>query len=272
MPKIITIEDLSDDRLEDFRSVRDRDLAGRRQLFMVEGEVPLRTLIAHGRFQTTAVLLAAKRVDGLADALAELSPEVPVYVSDQATVEAVVGFKMHRGVMACGQRPERSDYRVVLDSLPAQAERLILGEAVGNTDNMGALFRNGAAFAVSALCFDQQSCDPLYRKSIRVSAGQALAIPFSRDGDIVDLIQSVQASGFTVAALTPGAQAQPIKSWRDRPERIALMVGAEGPGLTERALTAADLQLAIPMHRSVDSLNVATAAAVALHELQTSAS
>ena len=118
------------------------------------------------------------------------------------------------------------------------------------------------------MLLDSQSCDPLYRKAIRVSSGQALALPFCRGGEILDIISSVRAAGFTVAALTPRHQARPIKQWVDLPERLALLVGAEGPGLSAAALAAADCCLSIPMAANVDSLNVATSVAVAMHTLQ----
>ena len=267
MPKWIAVDDLMEPGLEPFRSVRDRDLAGRADLFMVEGEVALRVLVAHGRFDLEGLLLSERRVQSLRPLLSELPDHVPVYVIDHDATEAVVGFKMHRGIMGCGRRRPSPSPEQLLSGLVGEHMRVVLTEAVSNTDNMGGIFRNVAAFGGSAIFVDQQSCDPLYRKAIRVSSGQALALPFCRGAEILGMIAAVQAAGFTVAALTPHEQALPVKDWRP-PERVALLVGAEGPGLTEAALMAADCRLSIPMAATVDSLNVATSVAVAMHTLQ----
>lgn len=235
---------------------------------MVEGEVALRVLVQYGRFQLTSLLLSERRVTGLKPLLDGLPEDLPIHVIAHHEIEAVVGFKMHRGVLGCGQRMPCSSPQELLSSLPTDARRLVLAEAVSNTDNMGGLFRNMAAFGGAAALLDHQSCDPLYRKAIRVSSGQSLALPFSRGGHILELMQTVQAEGFTVAALTPDASALSIKDWADRPEKIAIMVGAEGPGLSAAALAAADVAISIPMASAVDSLNVATSLAVAMHALQ----
>ncbi len=235
---------------------------------MVEGEVALRALVQYGRFPLTSVLLSDRRVAGLKDLLDELPDTLPIHVIAHQEIEAVVGFKMHRGVLGCGQRVPSASARALLGTLPTGTQRLVLAEAVSNTDNMGAIFRNVAALGGAAVLLDHQSCDPLYRKAIRVSSGQTLALPFSRGGQILELIEAVRDEGFVVAALTPSAEAVPIMDWGDRPEKIALMVGAEGPGLSAAALTAADLAMSIPMAPTVDSLNVATSLAVAMYGLQ----
>ena len=268
VPNLNWVEDVTDSGLEPFRSVRDRDLAGRANLFMVEGEVALRVLVRHGRFPLSALLLSERRVKTLTSLLADLPDQTPVYVVPHHAIEDIVGFKMHRGVLGCGQRILGPSLDATLAHLSAHVQRVVLTEAVSNTDNMGAIFRNVAAFGGGAVLLDQQSCDPRYRKAIRVSSGQTLALPFCRGGTVLELVESVRRVGFQVAALTPCEAATPIKEWKNPPDRVALLVGAEGPGLSDAALASVDHRLAIPMATSVDSLNVATSVAVAMHQLQ----
>jgi tRNA G18 (ribose-2'-O)-methylase SpoU len=197
--------------------------------------------------------------------------DAPVYLASQAVMNAVTGFNFHRGALAAADRlplPEP-------DALAAGARRLLLVERVGDHENLGALFRNAAAFGVDAVLLDPTTCDPLYRRSVRVSAGHVLRTPFARvpdsDWPVVALAR-LQAEGFEVLALTPSADADDLRdvlvdaAGAGRVRR-ALLVGAEGAGLSPAALAAADRRVRIAMAPDVDSLNVATAAAIALHHL-----
>jgi tRNA G18 (ribose-2'-O)-methylase SpoU len=169
-------------------------------------------------------------------------------------------------VLAVGERPELPS---VVD-LVARATRLLVLEAVNDHENIGALFRNAAAFGVDGVILDPTTADPLYRRATRVSLGHVLRVPFARvaDGGWPDALDDVRAAGFTVLALTPAADADAVGLVAsDPPPAVALLVGAEGPGLTAAAMAAADRRVRIPMATGVDSVNVATAAAIALAAL-----
>jgi tRNA G18 (ribose-2'-O)-methylase SpoU len=146
------------------------------------------------------------------------------------------------------------------------ADLVLMAEGVTDNENLGALFRNAAAFGVDGVVVDATSADPLYRRSVRVSMGHVLRLPFTRVPEAGEAVARLQALGFEVLALTPRVEAEDVGTVRRRP-RQALLVGAEGPGLSEGALRAADRRVRIAMSGGVDSLNVATAAAVALHHL-----
>lgn len=252
-----------DPRLEAFRDVRDRD---RRQAgtFLVEGEVPFRVQAARGRHPTRAVLLADGREDKLADALARLPRETPVWVLPQREMDGVVGFAIHRGVLASCARREPSSVDQVLADAPDDAV-VVVALSVVNHDNVGGVFRNAAAFGARAVLLDGVTCDPLYRKAIRVSAGAALFVPFARELEPRALVAVLVRAGFHVAALSPRVDAAPV-ACLPRTGRLALVVGAEGPGLDDSVMRAASSVIRIPMVAGFDSLNVATALAIALHE------
>jgi tRNA G18 (ribose-2'-O)-methylase SpoU len=244
--------------------VRERDLAGREGGFIAEGEVVLRVLLGGAsRFRPASLLIAENRLARLAPLLAELLPEVPVYVAGQAVMDTIAGFPIHRGILAHGLRAEPTGAKALLESLPPCALALVL-VGLSNHDNVGGVFRNAAAFGVDAVLLDAGCCDPLYRKAIRVSVGASLTVPFARLGEDEDPLATLAATGFTALALTP-AGAQPV-SEAARPDRAALLLGAEGPGLPEAILKRART-LRIPMKPGWDSLNVAAASAVVLHEM-----
>lgn len=256
---VVEIRDADDPRLADYRTVRERDLVGRAGRFVVEGEVVLRLAVRRGRFALGSILLSQNRA-----ALADLAPVgVPVYVVPQAVMDGVAGFPVHRGVLAIGLRGEEPDARTLLATLPRRA--LVLGlVGLANHDNVGGIFRNAAAFGADAVLLDDSTCDPLYRKAIRVSAGAALTVPFARAGEAPALLATLEDAGFRALALTPrGAQ---TLSELERPDRAALLLGAEGPGLPD-AVLARTRTARIPMAGDFDSLNVAVTSGIALHAL-----
>jgi tRNA G18 (ribose-2'-O)-methylase SpoU len=191
----------------------------------------------------------------------------PVVVRPDAEVEAITGFPFHRGVLAAADR--RPLPRLV-DVLRG-AELVVVAEGLSDHENVGALFRNAAAFGADAVLLDPATADPLYRRSVRVSLGHVLRVPWTRLATWPDGLGQLRRRGFELLALTPADQAVPIDAVaRDiaaRRPQVALLVGAEGPGLSDAALMASDRRVRIPIAGSVDSLNVATAAAVALHRL-----
>ena len=203
--------------------------------------------------------------------LAGLGDEVPLFVATQTVVEATVGFRLHRGVVACASRITPVDAAGLLGS----AQRLLVIEGVNDHENLGGLFRNAAAFGVDAVLLDPSTADPLYRRSVRVSLGHVLRVPFARLEPWPAALDLLHTAGVETVALTPDPAATPIAevaaelAARDRRTPLALLVGAEGPGLTAATRQASARRVRIPMAAGVDSLNVATAAAVALHALPT---
>jgi len=258
---LISITDSRDPRVAAFLSIRERDLTnGHGGRFIVEGKVTLETLLTRGRFEVESLFLCETRLEPLAQLLEHVPDGVPVYAASQSVMDDVAGFPMHRGVLACGKKgaPRRP-----ADVMPTDGpSTALLLAGVSNHDNAGACFRNAAAFGASAVLLDSESCDPLYRKAIRVSSGTALWMPFAHGGTGASLIEAAEANGHEVWALTPRADAEPLTSVRV-PERVALLMGAEGPGLPADLITHAR-PVRIPMTDGFDSVNVATAAALAL--------
>jgi tRNA G18 (ribose-2'-O)-methylase SpoU len=262
VPPLIPIDDPDDPRLADYRQVRERDLVGREGGFIAEGVVVLEKLVRAGRHPLRSVLVAEKRVQALAPLLAGLPANVAVYAAGQAVMDAVVGFHIHRGVLAAGVRAE-PDLDGLLAGLPPRA--LVVGLAgIANHDNMGGLFRNAAAFGADAVLLDDDCCDPLYRKAIRVSVGAALTTPFARGGAAAGLAARLAAEGFEVLALSPQGGTE-LADVRPGP-RTAVLFGAEGPGLPASAMARAR-GVRIAMAGGFDSLNVATTSGIVLHHI-----
>jgi len=257
------VDDPCDPRVADFFALNDPDLrrAVERDsgLFVAEGALVIRQLL-QSPYRVRAVLVTRHGLAALEDALDAV--EAPVYTVSQALMTSIAGFRFHRGALASADRPPHPD----LDDVVAGAGLVLMAEGVSDNENLGALFRNAGAFGVAGVVLDRSCADPLYRRSLRVSMGQVVRLPFTRVPDAVEAIRRLQGLGFEVLALTPSADAEDVRTVDPGGPRV-LLVGAEGPGLTAGALAAADRRLKIAMRSSVDSLNVATAAAVALHHL-----
>jgi tRNA G18 (ribose-2'-O)-methylase SpoU len=260
------VTDPADPRLDDYRALTDVALRTRFEpphgLFIAEGELVLRRALRAG-YRARSVLLDAKRLDEV-----EVPSGVPVYTADQVLLEQLTGFHVHRGVLASFHRRPLRD----ADEVLAGASRIVVLEDLVNHTNLGAIFRGAAALGMDAVLLSPSCADPLYRRSVRVSMGEVFAVPYARLDPWPGGLDRVRAAGFTLLALTPAPDAVPIQALppaaRQRP---ALLLGAEGPGLSARALAAADARVVIPMQRGVDSLNVAAAAAVAFWELSRTA-
>jgi tRNA G18 (ribose-2'-O)-methylase SpoU len=252
----VAIDDPDDPRLADYRALRDAELQG---AFIAEGALVVRQLL-RSPYRVRSVLVTPRKLAALD---ADLPPDVTVYVAPRELLRAVVGFDLHRGAVAAAERPPPADAAAIA----RRARSLLVVEDVSDAENMGSLFRNAAAFGVDAVLLSPRCCDPLYRRAVRVSMGHVLHVPFARLAPWPSSLDDVvRAAGFTTVALTPGADAVDV----DRvppPPRPAILVGAEGPGLTDAALASADLRVRIPMRPGVDSINVAAAAAVAFHRL-----
>lgn len=275
MPCIERVDDLDDPRLDDFRATREGDALRRRGVFVGEGMLVLRRLLApDARFALKAVLLDARREDEARALLDASQPDLPVFVAARDALERVIGFPFHQGVLALGERREERDAIGALDEFMCEAPStaLILDGLVDH-DNIGAAFRNAAAFGASAVLLSPTCADPLYRKSIRTSLGHALRVPTARFGrdDWPRGVEALRARGVVTVALTPADDAHDIDRFARTlapGRRLALLVGTEGPGLSERAMRLADARVRIPMAPGADSINVSAALAVALHALR----
>jgi len=253
VPDIISISDPTDERLRLYRDVKDRDLTGREGLFMAEGKVVLERLFTSKLAQTISVLTTPERLGGLAHL-----PDAPVYVVEQAVMDAVAGFPIHRGYLALGRyAPPLS----LAEAVSGDRVRVLVLSGMANTDNMGGLMRNAAAFGIDAVIVDATCCDPLYRKAIRVSVGGVLEVPHYR---VEDMLAAMRDLDLTPYALSPSGamtldQVVPAA-------RSAMLFGAEGPGLSAEVM-AACTTVRIEMSGGFDSLNVATTSGIVLYRL-----
>jgi tRNA G18 (ribose-2'-O)-methylase SpoU len=266
MAIIVPVDDPGDPRVADFRDLttadRRPDRPGGRGLVIAEGVVVVRRLL-RSPYPVRSLLGVPRRIDELAADLADLP--VPAYTTDAATMAAIVGFHLNRGVLAVADRATPPD----LGALLREARTVVVLESVGDHENLGALFRNAAALGVDAVLLGPGCSDPLYRRSVRVSMGHVLLVPFAPlPGPWPAALDALRSAGLRVAALTPAADAVPLAAAGLAGQRVALLLGAEGPGLTAEAMAAADLRVRIPMTPGVDSLNVATAAAVAFYAVR----
>jgi tRNA G18 (ribose-2'-O)-methylase SpoU len=262
---LTTVEHSDDPRIDDYRDLttadRRPDRPGGRGLVIAEGVVVVRRLL-DSPYPVRSLLGVPRRLDELSDDLAGV--DVPAYATDADTMARAVGFHLNRGVLAVADRAPAPS----LDDVLARARTLAVCEGVGDHENLGSLFRNAAALGVDAILLGPGCSDPLYRRSVRVSMGHVLRVPFAElPGEWPDSLEVLRAAGLRVAAMTPAPDALPLAAAGLAGVRTALLLGAEGPGLTPEALAAADLRVRIPMATGVDSLNVATAAAVAFHEV-----
>jgi tRNA G18 (ribose-2'-O)-methylase SpoU len=272
---LIPVRDLSDDpRLAPYANLKDQQLAAIHDgvpgadpagFFMAEGRTVIEILL-QSRFQVHSLLVASSRVEALAPMLAGAAPGTPIFTAEQAVMNAIVGFDIHRGALACGIRRPNADTAAIA----RLASSAIVLEDLTNADNVGAVFRNAAALGgrAPAVFLSPRSCDPLYRKALRVSMGHALRVPFATLTPWPASLRVLSDAGFETIALTPDSAATDVQDLRLAPgKRPALLLGTEGPGLSLETMSIATHRARIAMNVGVDSLNVAVAAAVALHHL-----
>jgi tRNA G18 (ribose-2'-O)-methylase SpoU len=250
VPSFVT--DPLDPRLADYRDLRDRHLNEEGGKFVAESELVVRKLLA-SRLRVQSVLVTAPRLHALADVLGD----VETLVAPQELLDGVVGFHVHRGCLAIGERP--SD--VVL---PEHARAIVVLEDLVDVDNLGAITRNAAALGAGGILLSPRCADPFYRKAIRVSMGSVFHLPIVRATRWPDDLRALRDRSL-IAAVVDG-DATPIEKFSP-PPRFALVLGAEGPGLTPGTLRLCEARVTIPMAAGADSLNVATAGAVLLHRL-----
>jgi tRNA G18 (ribose-2'-O)-methylase SpoU len=269
----IDITTFDDPRVEAYRDVRDRDLArGHGRLFMAESIHVIERLLGHPEL-VHSLLLSPHMLDRLRPKLEALGDALvgPVYVAPIDLMCEITGFHIHRGALAAGKRPRPEELSLDhgIGHLRGR-ERLtmVLCEAITHIDNMGGIFRNAAAFGADAVVIDSASCDPLYRKSIRVSMGHVFSVPYAISEDWPhDLARLRKEWGIHLVAAETTEDATPLYEL-EAPQRVGVIFGSEGHGLSAATLSLCDRKCAIPMLRGVPSLNVATASAVFLYELQ----
>ena len=256
---VARIDDPADLRLAELTGLTDAEarahLEGDVGCFVAEGLLALQTVVATGH-RIRSVLVSEPKLDRVLGVLGDI--DARVFVAPRAVVEATVGFAMHRGVVASVDRPPLANPAALL----AAARRVLILEGINDHENLGAIFRNAAAFGADAVVLDPTCADPLYRRSVRVSLGHVLRVPWTRLPALPEGLASVREAGLATVALTPSGDERLADVAPG--DRLAWLLGAEGPGLTPATLAAAGRRVRIPIADGVDSLNVATAAAVAL--------
>jgi tRNA G18 (ribose-2'-O)-methylase SpoU len=261
----VSLLDASDPRLADYVRLTDvhlrRSLEAAHGLFIAEGDKVIRRAMAAG-YPVRSFLAATDKLATIEDLAA--ASNAPLYVLPPAAVEQLTGYRVHRGALASMQRLPLPPVTAVL----AEAQRIVVLEDIVDHANVGAVFRCVAALGFDGVLLAPRCADPLYRRAVKVSMGAVLAVPYARLADWRDGLAEVRAAGFRVLALTPDPAAIPISAAGAEPQdKIALLVGGEGDGLSGRWLAAADQAVRIPMSRGVDSLNAASATAIACYLL-----
>lgn len=257
--RVFDVADPTDPRLDDYRNLTDADVRPDRRGIVIAEGVNVVERLATSTYRMRSVIGVPARVEALRPVLDPL--DIDVFAVDKWVLSAVVGFRVTRGVLAAATRPVAADPAALVRT----ANRVAVLEGLNDFENLGALFRNAAAFGVDAVLLDARCADPLYRRSVRVSMGHVLRVPFAVLADPWPAALTV-LSEFAVLALSPDPAGTALRELVP-PPRWAVLLGAEGPGLTPAALAAADQRVRIPMAAGVDSLNVATAAAVAFAHL-----
>jgi len=255
----VTVDSIDDPRVAAYRHIADPKALIELGVFVAEGRLVVRRLIDLRHWDIESILLTQPAADVLSDVLPATT--APVYLASQEIMNGVAGFNIHRGCLAIVKRPQAP----TLDRITAgPLSRVLVLEGVNNPDNVGGLFRSAAAFGIELVVLGPNSGDPLYRKAIRTSMGATLAVPFASAAQWPGALRDLRADGFTLVALTPSLKAAPLEEvWRHA--KLALLVGSEGDGLTEEAMRAATVRARIPMAGDVDSLNVTTAASIAMY-------
>lgn len=262
---VVDVDDPADPRLDDFRNLnsidRRPDLPSGRGLVIAEGVLVVQRMLM-SRFTPRAFLGTDRRLRELSDDLART--DAPYYRASAEVMAEVVGFHLNRGVLGAAPRPAE----LSLDDVLSGARTVAVLEGVNDHENLGSIFRNAAGLDVDAVVFGTGCADPLYRRAVRVSMGHALLVPYAWAPDWPSDLDLLRDNGFRVLAMTPAPSAPSLADAMAglAGDRVAMLVGAEGPGLSERAMRASDVRVRIPMSRGTDSLNVATAAALAFYE------
>lgn len=266
MAKILEVSDAQDRRLRDYVDLRDvhlrKLLETERGIFLAEGEKVIRRAIESGN-TPRSFLMSPRWVETLADVL-EVT-EAPCFVLNDGAIESLTGFHVHRGALASLERPALPEPATVL----AGAKRIVVVEDLMDHTNVGAIFRSVAALGFDAILLSPRCADPLYRRAIKVSMGSVFWLPYARIEDWYGAPELLKAAGFTTYAMTLSDDSIPLDEVPKGVDKLALIVGSEGHGLSERWAAGADFRVKIPMAPEIDSLNVAASVAVACWELRT---
>ena len=259
MAELVEVHDPADPRLADYRDLRDvelrKHLEAEHGLFLAEGEKVVRRAVESGH-PPRSFLMAPRWLEGLGDVLDRST--APCFVVSEDLAEEVTGFHVHRGALASLERRSLPSVQEVLE----RARTVVVLEDVVDHTNVGAIFRSAAALGVDSILLSPRCADPLYRRSIKVAMGAVFSVPYARMGEWYDGVAEVRAAGFTTVALTLAEDAVEIEDAVRGLDKVALLMGSEGPGLTRRWMETADRRAVIPMAAGIDSLNVAAATAV----------
>ncbi|WP_091233120.1 RNA methyltransferase [Microbacterium sp. 3J1] len=265
---ILHVTDADDPRLDDFRGLTDVALRSASEpaggLYIAESAKVIRRAVLAGH-RPRAVMVQQRWLDGIREIMSD--HDVPVFVVPDAVAESVAGFAVHRGALASMHRPALPSVASIIDG----ASLILILEDIGDHTNIGAAFRAAAGLGADAVLVSPRCADPLYRRSVRVSMGTVFQVPWTRIPNWDAAVSELHAAGVSIAALALADDAVSLRDFaRTRPDHVALMMGSEGEGLSPEALARADTVVTIPMRGGVDSLNVASAAAVALWALSES--
>ena len=265
MARLIELADPADPRLADYRDLRDvelrKHLEAEHGLFLAEGEKVVRRAVEAG-FPARSFLMAPRWLEGLADVLD--GSDAPCYVVSEELAERVTGFHVHRGALASLERRPLPSVAEVLED----ARTVLVLEDIVDHTNVGAILRSGAALGVDAVLLSPRCADPLYRRAVKVAMGAVFTLPWTRVEDWYDALPALSSRGFTTVAMTLAEDAVPLDTAVAGLDKVALVLGGEGHGLSPRWQSSADRRAVIPMREGIDSLNVAAATAVACYALQ----
>jgi tRNA G18 (ribose-2'-O)-methylase SpoU len=263
--RLIELDDPADPRLADYRDLRDvelrKHLEAEHGLFLAEGEKVVRRAVEAG-FPARSFLMAPRWLDGLADVLD--GSDAPCYVVSEDLAEQVTGFHVHRGALASLERRPLPSVEQVLEG----ARTVLVLEDIVDHTNVGAILRSGAALGVDAVLLSPRCADPLYRRAVKVAMGAVFTLPWTRVEDWYDALPALSSRGFTTVAMTLADDAVPLDDAVAGLDKVALVLGGEGHGLSPRWQASADRRAVIPMRAGIDSLNVAAATAVGCYALQ----
>ena len=265
MAVLTEVADADDPRLADYRDLRDvelrKHLEAEHGLFLAEGEKVVRRAVEAG-YAPRSFLMAPRWLDGLSDVLAQT--DAPCFVVSEELAEQVTGFHVHRGALASLRRRPLPPLDEVLEG----ARTVLVLEDIVDHTNVGAILRSGAALDVDAVLLSPRCADPLYRRSVKVAMGAVFSMPWTRLADWYDALPSLSAHGYTTVAMTLAPDARPLDEAVAGLDKVALVLGGEGHGLSPRWQSSADRRAIIPMRPGIDSLNVAAATAVACYVLR----
>lgn len=265
---MIIVANINDPEIADYRDLKDVSLRKvfepEHGLFIAESALVIEQALRAG-FSLRSLLVAHDRVGEIEHLISDLDSQIPIMCAEYALLQQITGFHVHRGVLASVQRKPPADVGAIV----ASARRIVVLESLVDHTNVGAIFRSAAALGWDGILMNEQGADPLYRRSVRVSMGSVLTVPWARIPDWPHGLQVLTEANFGIFALTPHADAKDLATLPvSADQRIALVLGTEGEGLAPSVLQYASAQIRIPMSRGIDSLNVGAAAAIALWQLR----